>query len=224
MINFVCVFYGNKYKPIYVQNLYNMVKRHLTIDHKFICFTDNTSLHKQVKGDIEFKQFPLFDEQGWWNKMQLFHPDSGLEGVNLYMDLDVVILKNIDQMANFGDDMTFGVLHDFTGFDGINSSIMKWNNKNATPAVWEKYYEDRPKWRRFQGDQNVTFELLKNLPWMRYMPNDWTFSYKWFTRDDPRFHKSDWTFEKNSESLVAVFHGQPNPHESDVEWVQNNWK
>ena len=140
------------------------------------------------------------------------------------MDLDVVILKNIDQMANFGDDMTFGVLHDFTGFDGINSSIMKWNNKNATPAVWEKYYEDRPKWRRFQGDQNVTFELLRHLPWMRYMPNEWTFSYKWFSRKEPRFSKSDWTFEKNDESLVAVFHGQPNPHESDLDWVRNNWK
>ena len=167
----------------------------------------------------------MFDEQGWWNKMQLFHPDSGLDGVNLYMDLDVVILKNIDQMANFGDDMTFGVLKDFTGFDdGINSSIMKWNNKNATPAVWEKYYEDRPKWRRFQGDQNVTFELLRHLPWMRYMPNKWTFSYKWFSRKEPRFSKSDWTFEKNDESLVAVFHGQPNPHESDLDWVRNNWK
>ena len=181
-------------------------------------------LHKRVKGDIEFKQFPLFDEQGWWNKMQLFHPDNGLDGVNLYMDLDVVILKNIDQIATFGDDMTFGVLHDFTGFDGINSSIMKWNNKNATPAVWEKYYEDRTKWRRFQGDQNVTYELLKHLPWMRYMPNKWTFSYKWFTREDPRFHKSDWTFEKDAESLVSVFHGQPNPHESTEQWVLDNWK
>ena len=67
MINFVCVFYGDKYKPNYVQNLYNMVKRHLTVDHKFICFTDNTSIHKLVEGDIEFRQFPLFDEQGWWS-------------------------------------------------------------------------------------------------------------------------------------------------------------
>ena len=31
--------------------------------------------------------------------MQLFHPDNGLDGVNLYMDLDVVILKNIDKIA-----------------------------------------------------------------------------------------------------------------------------
>ena len=40
---------------------------------------------------------------------------------------------------------------------------------------------------------------------MRYMPNEWTFSYKWFSRKEPRFSKSDWTFEKNDESLVPCF-------------------
>ena len=89
-MNFVCVYYGNKYRPEYVQKLYNMVNRHLTIDHKFICFTDNTSLHRIVKGDIEYRKFPLDDEQGWWNKLQLFHPDTYLPGITLYMDLDVV--------------------------------------------------------------------------------------------------------------------------------------
>ena len=38
------------------------VKRHLTIKHNFICFTDNTSLHRIVKGDIDFRKFPLDDE------------------------------------------------------------------------------------------------------------------------------------------------------------------
>ena len=41
---------------------------------------------------------------------------------------------------------------------------------------------------------------------MRYMPNEWTFSYKWFSRKElSRFSKSDWTFEKNDRSLVACF-------------------
>jgi hypothetical protein len=223
-MNFVCVYYGNKYKPQYVQNLYNMVNRHLTVDHKFICFTDNTSLHRVVQGDIEYRKFPLDDEQGWWNKLQLFHPDSGLVGENLYMDLDVVILKNIDEMAKFGKVDTFGAIHDFTGLDGINSSIMKFNNTTMTPAVWDRYYEDRPRWRKHQGDQNVTYEFMKEHTELQYMPNQWSFSYKWFNRKEPRFSKTDWTFEKCSESLVAVFHGQPNPHESDIEWVVDNWK
>ena len=59
--------------------------------------------------------------------------------------------------------------------------------------------------------------------WLRTMPDDWSFSYKWNNRDNPRFAKSDWTFEKQSESKVAVFHGNPNPHESEQEWVKSNW-
>ena len=101
MINFCCVLYGTKYPVEYAQNLYNMVKRHLTIQHKFYIFTDNVRLKSIIKGDVIVKQFPLHDMNGWWNKMQLFNPDTGLTGVNLYMDLDVVIMKNIDCFATF---------------------------------------------------------------------------------------------------------------------------
>ena len=51
-MNFCCVFYGTKYKVEYVQNLYNMVQRNLTIPHNFVCFTDDIRLHRKVTGDI----------------------------------------------------------------------------------------------------------------------------------------------------------------------------
>ena len=38
---------------------------------------------------------------------------------------------------------------------------MKFNNTNYDKAVWWKYYEDRPKWRKYQGDQNVVYEFMK---------------------------------------------------------------
>ena len=87
MINFCCVLYGTKYPVEYAQNLYNMVKRHLTIQHKFYIYTDNVRLKNIIQGDVIVQQFPLHDMNGWWNKMQLFNPDTGLTGVNLYMDL-----------------------------------------------------------------------------------------------------------------------------------------
>ena len=81
---FACVFYGDKYTFPYVSNLYNMVERNLTSPYRFICFTDNTVIHKQ-KGlkdkDIEFRQFKRHDFNGWFNKLQLFSPDSNLEEI-----------------------------------------------------------------------------------------------------------------------------------------------
>ena len=49
MINFVCIYYGNKYTFPYVKNLHNMVERNLTIPHRFICFTDNTVISHNEK-------------------------------------------------------------------------------------------------------------------------------------------------------------------------------
>ena len=49
MLNVVCVNWGLKFKPKYVQVLYNMVQRHLTIPHKFILFTDRIKFHKEME-------------------------------------------------------------------------------------------------------------------------------------------------------------------------------
>ena len=73
MINVCCVFYGEKYSSDYVQRLYNMVQRHLTLPHQFYCFTDHINLSNTVRGNIIYKDFPVKGFEGWWNKLQLFH-------------------------------------------------------------------------------------------------------------------------------------------------------
>jgi hypothetical protein len=225
MINVCCVYYGDKYKPEYVQILYNMVQRHLTVPHEFYCFTDHTNLFDLVTGKIHFKSFPRHDMEGWWNKLQLFNPDTGLEGVNFYLDLDVVILKNIDCFVNWGDENTFGIVNDFGQPDTcFNSSIMKWNNKTASNIIWEPYMKDRPRWRKVQGDQNVISDLIRKQKILKVYPDEWSQSYKWLDRTQKRFHKSKWTFEQSPEAKISVFHGRPNPHESDQQWVKDNWK
>jgi hypothetical protein len=201
-----------------------MVERNLTVPYEFYCFTDHVNLFDQVYGKIHYKPLPRYDMQGWWNKLQLFHPESGLKGVNLYFDLDVIILKNINCFANWQDDNTFGITNDFTGEEGFNSSIMKWNNINTSTIIWENYFKDRPKWRKVNGDQDVITDLIKNQPILKPFPNEWTFSYKWYSRTKPRFHKTEWTFEQDLDAKVAVFHGKPDPHESNQEWVKKHWR
>ena len=55
--------------------------------------------------DTNIKQIivqPLF--KSWWNKVHMFRDDIGLEGTVIFMDLDVVILKNIDHLWEFEGD------------------------------------------------------------------------------------------------------------------------
>ncbi len=226
-INIVCVAYGSKYTMDYVQTLYNMVSRNITKDFKFICFSDNNVLKRNVSNEIEVRQFPRHDFNGWFNKLQLFNPENGLEGVSLYFDLDVVILENIDCFCEFGEDNTFAMLNEFNLAKWYQSSIMKFDIRTANRLVYAPYILERTKFRKHHGDQTIITELVKKQPESKNFPNEWTFSAKWYDRKRPRFHKTKWTFERYPNTKVAVFHGKPDPHElknKEIRWVVDNWK
>jgi len=227
MLNFACVFYGDKYTFKYVENLYNMVERNLTSPYRFICFTDNTVIHKQkqFKGkDIEFRQFKRHDFNGWFNKLQLFSSDSNLEGNTLYMDLDVVITNNIECFGYIGEDKNFVGMNDFNPTSGLfNSSIMRFNNKYHS-VIWEQYLKRRTEFNNSHGDQEIITALIKNHKDTISFPDEWTQSYKWLNRSGDRYHISKQTYEQDPNAKICVFHGSPNPHDSAQEWVQKLWK
>jgi hypothetical protein len=228
MLNFACVYYGDKYTFPYVKNLHNMVERNLTIPHKFICFTDNTVIHRRKEfktTNIEFRQFKRHDFQGWFNKLQLFSPDSGLEGDTLYMDLDVVIMKNIDSLATIGESKNFVGMNDFNPTSGLfNSSIMRFNNKYHSKLIWEQYLKRRSECSKFHGDQEIISLLIKSHEDTISFPDEWTQSYKWLNRKGERYHTTKMTYEQDLNAKVCVFHGSPNPAESTQKWVQDLWK
>ena len=43
MKNVLCIKWGNKFPADYVNKLYRMVERHLSLPHRFVCLTDNTT-------------------------------------------------------------------------------------------------------------------------------------------------------------------------------------
>ena len=238
LVNVVCLYWGNKYETNYVNILYNMVERNLTIPHKFIIYTDHVKMHKLVPGDnVEVRKLPFHTYEGWWNKLTLFSPEAKLEGTCLYLDLDVVILRNIDCFFTYEQDKKFVGTNDFNKTTKLfNSSVMRFDNEIMSKCVWQEYQKDKNRFDKLQGDQNVISETIKKTPHNISYPDDWTFSAKWYDRDDPRFHKEKWTFEQKPDAKIAVFHGKPNPHElinphphesydlNKTEWVKKHWK
>jgi hypothetical protein len=156
--------------------------------------------------------------------LQLFNKDIGLEGVNLYFDIDVVITKNIDSFATYGDDNSFSILRDFNQPTPIfNSSIMKWNNKTAS-FIWDEYNKNFGDYVLYNTDQHVITKLITDKDILKLYPDEWTFSYKWFSRKKPRYDIAEQTFELDHTAKVAVFHGKPDPHEAKQEWVKKHWR
>ena len=224
-MNFACVCYGDKYSVEYVQKLYNMVKRNTTFPVNFIVFTDHVKMHKMVEGDIDIRKFPETDLQGWWNKLQLFHPKTSLAGNTLYMDLDVVIMKNIECFAYIGENKNFVGMNDFNPTTGnFNSSIMRFNNKYHSKLIWDEYMKRRSEFSKMHGDQEIVSALIKKHKDTISFPDEWTQSYKWYNREGKRYHSEKWTYEQDPNAKVCVFHGRPNPAESNQEWVKELWK
>ena len=204
-----------------------MVERNLTIPHRFICYTDNVVIahRKEFRStNIEFRQFKRHDFNGWFNKLQLFSPDSQLNGDTLYMDLDIVIMKNIDCFGTIGESKNFVGMNDFNPTSGLfNSSIMRFNNEYHSKPIWSEYLKRRSEFSNYKGDQEIISALIKKHTDTISFPDEWTQSYKWLNRKGERYHRGKWTYEQDPNAKVCVFHGYPNPAESDQDWVKKLW-
>ena len=229
----MCLKHGTKYSSDYVNKLYNGVLRHCTIDFEMVCLTDDPrGLHPNIK----VISLPA-GLQGWWCKPYMYSKDLPINGVVLYMDLDVVIAANIDKLFSYQPD-NWCTIRDFTRamrpkWPKYNSSIVRFK-VGQLDSVWTDYIRD-PKavQRKHFGDQDWLFEATRQQQAMLY-PDSWIQSWKWEVRKSKEFALGG---QKGSRKLkvienvtprveccVAVFHGDPNPHNCEDPWVIDNWK
>src|SRR6056300_1445747 len=93
-----CLKWGDKYSSEYVNKLYNMVQRNLSLPHEFVCFTENKhGLNK----NITVLPLPKLRAQGWWFKPMFLGSELGIQGTLLFLDLDVIIFNNIDKLFKY---------------------------------------------------------------------------------------------------------------------------
>jgi len=201
----ICVKVGAKYGAEWVYRLKWMVEDNLG-PHEFVCMTD------RPMAGIECVPAPE-GLPGWWAKIGLFEPGK-FPGMNLYLDLDVVITRTLEpfrrrlmeqpMMLHAIDDFSYslrrpkqGLSPDFQRYLGgigtINSSVMAWSGDNCREA-WDKF--EAPKMDEVHGDQNWLTQALwphKIVFWPRGLVK--SFKYHIMRGDDF--------------GNVVVFHGDP---------------
>lgn len=184
--------------PEYVAKLRAMVKRHLTLPHRFYCITDDAaSNYPGVR--CKPAVYP-----GWWEKIRLFKPGQFQTRRVLFLDLDTLIVDNIDHIASY--DGHFATLHDFWRPEGLGPAVMLFDAEWAS-FIYEEWAADGhpmtdPRgdqhWieNRNQGRMRREVDILQDL-----FPGQFV-SYKTScTRALPEGAK------------VVCFHGKPRPHE-----------
>jgi hypothetical protein len=175
--NVVCLKWGTKYGPEYVNKLYGALKRNTTLPFTLHCFTeDATGINKNVV--IHPLKYKGID--GWWNKLYLFSNEVDLDGRILFIDLDTLITGNIDDMLKV--DKGFVMLKDFFYplQDNNGSGLMSFDLKQNVD-VWGSFIAN-PKAAVQQlhphGDQKWIVKFVKDIThWQTILPNQ-VYSFK----------------------------------------------
>ena len=227
----VCLRWGDKYSPQYVNILYNMCKRHSTTSFDFICFTDD---YHHLNKEIIVKPLPKIGLQGWWFKPWIFSKENGLTGDVLFLDLDLIVYDNIEKLWSCCPD-DFVIIRDFTrhmnpAWKKFNSSVFRFNAEKYY-WIWDDFRSDYKNiMNKNQGDQDYLYNILHDKT--KFWPDSWIQSYKWEMREKSEVQlingKRNFTSIKSpkliSECCIAVFHGDPNPDQVKDPWVIENWK
>lgn len=220
MATIVCIKWGQKYSSDFVNKLYAMVRRNLTIPYRFVCFTEDP---QGLNQGIEIFPFEEDILTGWWYKLTLFKKKLyDLEGRILFLDLDLVIVDNIDCFLQTTDKLNI---------------IQEWNSRHpkvfwnssvfafefgTLPHVWSRFIENpQAGMRTPMGDQRWIWTHVDKQdinPWT----DGWCQSFKYRCRHG-----------LPDDTKIAVFHGKPDPHEvhdirfknkfNNTEWVDKHW-
>jgi hypothetical protein len=234
--NVVCMKWGTRYNGPYVNNLYAMVQRHLTIPHRFVCFTDDrTGFFKGIESfPIPTADLTGGSEFGSWNKIALFAPQlADLTGPTLFLDLDLLIVGNIDELFRYQPGQ-FCIIHDWSRTHEGNSSVFRFEvGKHAHLLEYFQTHPDEVR-QNFRSDQGYLSQRLLRSGELRYWPDGWCCSFKRHCLHKwPRQWFQSATLSPGAK--IIVFHGRPKPPDAarggrsklriirPVPWINEHW-
>ena len=240
MINVVCLKWGDKYAPDYVNRLYGMVRRNLTLPFVFHCMTENPL---GLKPEINVLPLPDLGLHGWWYKLYLFKNDFfGLRGEIFFLDLDIVITGSLDDLLTYMPHK-FCIARDKTP-GSYNSSVMRFKS-GSMGFIWETFiYQKKTVMDRFHGDQDWIQRLVLSA---EIYPFPLVVSYKFDCDARPKFcgggagkwlRKRGFLTPSKQASLpenarIVLFHGKPDPEDvlcgpydkyRQAPWISTYWR
>ena len=211
-VNIVCMKWGDRYGPEWVNRLYGMVARNTTWSFRFVCFTDNAT---GIRPEVECQPMPdvQFDRKlgKYWPKLGLMVENlGGLSGMTLFLDLDLVILDNID--ALFSHEGRFLLVREWKdqhlGYG--NSSVVRYFIGHER-GVLDKFYATPEKiivGTYASKEQNF---LTKAVEEVTFWPEDWCIPFNIACLPRNRILRFFSTPTKPSSGKILVFYGSITP-------------
>jgi len=237
--NIICMKWGDKYGADYVNKLYGMVSRNITIPFQFVCFTENA---QGIDPNVKILPLPSLGlpdnipERGWLKLATFKDPLEDLTGTALFLDLDVLIVDNIDCFFEY--DAEFALCFDEKKkIQRIgNSSVYRFEiGKHSEILEYFVKNFDRIK-SEHRNEQAYLSQKMNDKKVLKFWPKEWTPSFKYhcIPKFPLNFFKEPY-IPKGAK--IILFHGKPEPHEAEkgisgkwyrsfrpVTWISKYWK
>ena len=226
MRHILCMKWGTKYGPDYVNRLYAMVARHLRGPFHFVCLTDRD---EGIRSEVQCLPIPELtlpngEPERGWKKLTTFEADLyGLRGTALFLDLDVVITGNITPFFEVPGE--FLIIHDWkrpwrvTG----NSSVYRFE-LGAHADVLAQFRENQAQAKTdFRTEQAYLSVMLHKQGKLTYWDKAWCASYKYHCI--PTWPSSYWRDPIIPAGCrIVIFHGVVNPPDALAGRNNGNWR
>lgn len=212
-----CVFVQGPYPYTaeYVYRLERMVRRHLERPFHFVCLTDRPELLPGIKTIRIDASLGSPESFGYWTKLRLFDPSVGLTGRVLYLDLDVLVVSDLEEIVSRPS--SFSITEDQlslerapVGIDrygrivvrNFNSSVMAFTAGRGFEALFTEW---RPE---------VSKHLSTDQDWiaLRY-PNADSMPCEWF----PRIGRVQPPWPPEAKVVLCK---KPKNHEAVLRWPE----
>lgn len=236
-INVLCMKWGTKYGPEYVNKLYGMVRRNLQRPFRFVCLTDNK---EGINANVDCLPLPELDlpegapERGW-NKLTTFiNPLFDIQGKVLFLDLDVVVVGSLNEFFDLKG--AVHIIQDFVRKDGTGNSSVYLFNAGAHPDIIEYFRLNFAAiQQKHRNEQEFLSHYLLEQNKLAYWPKEWCRSFKY---DCLPGVVGSWFNESQvpENARVIIFHGNPNPDDAirgvsgkwyrrvkPATWINNHW-
>lgn len=205
---------GKKVPSLYINNLYQGVKRFASRDFKFVCFTNE---RMQLNPAIEVRKFPMVTTKGVLPRLYMFSRAAGLFGHQvLCLDIDIIIVGNLEPFMSYEGE--FCARSKFKPGEEykLDGDIMSFSANDHTECkFWEPFISNL--------DRSVRMAKGRERYWMRHVAGQ--FADRW----EPGLVVSYKRHVARKQKIppgarIISCHGYPRPHQIKSAWVRQYWK
>ncbi len=142
----ICLKWGDRYGPEYVNRLFSMVRRSTQRPLRFVCITDDPT---ELAEGIETRPMPEFDlpetfRYKGFRRMFLFKETlNDLSGDVLHLDVDLLVTGSVDDFFDYKPEAHYIVSENWTqpGVGIGNMSVFRYRIGTQT-KIWNRFIAD----------------------------------------------------------------------------------